>query len=245
MANNISTVQLAPTGLAARLFGTSVTSGGTTYYYWIQALYPGGYSALSGSVSVANCPATLSKDTFVEINWNPMPGAIAYALYRTTTSTAPTLGVNQIFFDSSSNYKDAGFSFNSAALGIVQGNIQVARGHYDFAIDGAGVAASALAFANSDTIPKGAIILAVIVNPTTNITGPTNVGIGTSAGSSGTALYASTAIATINAGVTLGAVNFASPIKMTAAGTMTVTPTVAVFSAGVFDVIVLYTLGLA
>jgi hypothetical protein len=103
----------APTGVFARYAGPIVVSG-TTTYYWVQAIYPNGRSAFSNYVSV-NLPASLgpSNISFVQVGWSVMPGAIAYDVLKTTSSTTPSgacncaIAVNQTY----NGLTDAGLPF--------------------------------------------------------------------------------------------------------------------------------------
>lgn len=117
----------------------------------------------------------------------------------------------------------------------------VARATYSFAVSG-GVQGT-ITPTDSDTIPDNAIIVAVTINSTTAVTsaGAATVAIGTSAGSSTTALKGATAKTSYSADALLNGVPvFATPIKMTAAGTITFTIADADLTAGVIEVFVLY-----
>lgn len=67
-------------------FGDS--GGSTQYYYWVQAAYTWGYGNISASALAT--VLSLSHSNVVQVNWNPMPFAVAYTIYRTTTNVAPT-----------------------------------------------------------------------------------------------------------------------------------------------------------
>lgn len=79
------------TGHTARYQGDS--GGATTRYYWVQAIYPGGRAPIS-TYSAAVGIATLTRNSFVQVSWPAMPGAIAYDVFRTTSTSAPTGACN-------------------------------------------------------------------------------------------------------------------------------------------------------
>ncbi len=115
--------------------------------------------------------------------------------------------------------------------------LRVAHAKYDFAVDGGAV--STIAPVNSDTIPDNAIIIAATVNSTTAVTSSAaaTVAVGTSAGSSTTAILGATAKASLSIDAVLNGVPvFATPVKMTAAGTITFTIGTTDLTAGVIEV---------
>lgn len=119
--------------------------------------------------------------------------------------------------------------------------LRVAHAKYDFAVDGG--AQGTIAPTNSDTIPDNAILVAVTINSPTAVTsdGSATVAIGTSAGSSTTSIKGATAKASYSADALLNGVPvFATPVKLTAAGTITFTIGTADLTAGVIEVWVLY-----
>lgn len=63
--------------------------GTGTRYYWVQAIYPSGRSVLSVA-AVADKLNSLSVLSTVGVTWTPMPGATAYDVVVTTSSTEPT-----------------------------------------------------------------------------------------------------------------------------------------------------------
>lgn len=231
----------APTGLNAHFFGQSV-SGGSDFYYWVQALYPDGWSQLSGYVHLGSMPAAFNVLNFALMKWNDMPGAILYNVFRTTTTTAPTLAANLIAQVTKAAHTDKGdTAFNASLVAVPFGGLRFAQARYDFAIDGGGSTSVATNLTNSDTIPINAIMVAVVIQVGTALAGATNLKLGVSAGGSTTTIMASTAIGSVT-GIIPGAPTFAVPVKMTAAGVVTFEPTVAVLTAGTIDIFVLYIL---
>lgn len=233
----------APSGVLANFFGDS-TGGATTRYYWVQAIYPSGRSILARSNALASMPSSLNRNNQVEVSWNPMAGAIGYNVYYTTSTTAPTNGSILCGTVTGSNFTDTGQS-NAATLQtgyVIPDGVRQARARYDFAVDGGAISTIALALA--DTVPAGAIILAIIANPTVALTslGSATISIGLSAGGTGTAaLKALTAVATYSLDAVLAGVpSFAVPVKTTADGLINVSIAVAALTAGVMDIQVLY-----
>ena len=228
----------APTGVLARFQGSYSSVNATTYYYWVQALYTGGYSQLSTpGVTGSHCPAALTSGNFNAVNWNPSPGAIGYVVYRTTTSTAPVYGALAIFIATSeTGFKDDGsvapFAFNLAFNGLC-----TARMIYDFATDG-GVHTAAIVPAISDTIPKGAIVIGGIIYCAATFVGPTAMTIGTTAGSSANSFLTTTAVPA--AGNLIIPTAIAAPFLMSAAGQLDLTITVADATAGRLEVMANY-----
>jgi hypothetical protein len=113
---------------------------------------------------------------------------------------------------------------------------------YDFAVDGAGVAGADLGL--GVYLPPGALVVNVILDVLTTPVGPTNVSVGLVADAD---LVADAAIAGApwtTATPTLGKPDWATVgdyVQATVAKTeIYVTPTVAAFSAGKFDVYVTY-----
>ncbi len=234
----------SPTGVVATYFGAS---GGTTdYYYWIQAIYPSGRSLLASS-NLVTAVASFSQSNLILVTWNAMAGAIGYNVYRTATSTSPTVGTNFMASVTSNSFTDNGALAISAGQVIVDA-LRTARARYSFAVDGGG-APGLITLAQSDVIPKLAIMVGGYIKVTTNFATATNVGVGTSAGSSATSLIASTAIATLNTGTVTGVTPVvptnATPVLMTADGTITITSTVAALTAGIMDIQVNYLMPLA
>jgi len=119
--------------------------------------------------------------------------------------------------------------------------LRVAHCKYDFAVDG-GVQGT-IAPANSDSIPDNAIIVGATINSTTAVTslGSATVAIGTSAGSGTTSIKTATGKASYSLDAVLNGVPvFATPVKLTAAGTVTFTIGAADLTAGVIECWVFY-----
>lgn len=74
-------------GLVARYYGDS--GGATSTSYYVQAIYPQGVSPIAGPATVTT-PAALSSANIVNLQWEPVPGAIAYNVFKNTTGTVPT-----------------------------------------------------------------------------------------------------------------------------------------------------------
>lgn len=121
------------------------------------------------------------------------------------------------------------------------GMMGVAHAIYNFAVDG-GVSCTPAANA---TIPAGAILLGATVNPTTAplAVGAATVGVGTTAGSSATSILAATAKATLSIDALINGVpTFAAPVKLTAAGKISVVIATGPLTAGVIEIFVYYVL---
>lgn len=121
------------------------------------------------------------------------------------------------------------------------GRLRTARAVYSKAVDGGAIAT--ITPKTNETIPDNAILLAAFINSTTAVTSAAgaNVSVGLSAGSTGVAaLLAATAKASLSLDALLvGVPTPAVPVKMTAAGVITITPD-AVLTAGIIEVIVVY-----
>jgi hypothetical protein len=240
--STLSVLLPAPTGVFARYVGNS--GGSTTRYYWVQAIYPDGFSQLGQSQALANTLANLDHNNQVYVEWSPMAGAIGYLVFYTTTSTAPTQGTILIATTTAPNFTDQGQS-NSPFTGTVvgSGGFNTARAQYNFANDGGAV--STITVSLSDIIPAGSVLLGGFANPTVALTsgGSATISIGVTAGLSSptTALKAATAVASYSIDALLSLIpTFASPLKTTAAGTVTITVAVAALTAGVMEITVFY-----
>lgn len=124
----------------------------------------------------------------------------------------------------------------------------LAYARYNFAVDGGG-APGLITPAVNTTIPANAIITGCVINSTTALVGPTQLSIGLSAGGGGAAaLLALTNTASFSLDAKIAGVpvpqTAATWIKMSAAGQITVTTTVAPASAGVIEIFVDYVLAL-
>jgi hypothetical protein len=131
------------------------------------------------------------------------------------------------------------YSTNGSVAGT--GALQVAHATYNFAVDGGGAPGLITPAANA-TIPINAIIIGGTINSTTAGAGASaTVSVGTSAGSSATSLLAATAIGSFSTNAKLNsAATLAAPVKMSAAGSITITSAVAALTAGVFEIFVYY-----
>ena len=237
MAQAMTVYAPAPTGVAAKYFGAT---GTTARYYWVQAVYIAGKSLLAGAPLVTT--GGLDNNNRVQVEWNPMANAIGYNIFYTTTSTPPVAGAG-IYLGSTTYpvFTDNGIV---AATGlsnfVIPDGFLVARARYDFAIDGDPLAPGLITLANSDTIPKGAIMVGGLIYTPTNFAGATNVIFDVSAGGSNASIHASATIATYNGLIVPAVPTFAVPVRLTAAGTITITSTVAALTAGVCDILVFY-----
>ena len=108
--------------------------------------------------------------------------------------------------------------------------LSVAKAIYSFGTDGGVIGLITPRLTAS--LPKNAVIVAGTVNSTTAVT---------SAGTSATALLAATAKATLSANALVNAVPvFATPVKLSAAGLVTVTVGTAALTAGVVEITLFY-----
>lgn len=131
---------------------------------------------------------------------------------------------------------------NQNGLGL----LKTAKFTYNFATDGGAI--GLITPTNSPTLPIGAIILGGVIDILTTLTstGAATIALGTSAGSSATALKGATAVATWAAGVTVPVVpvfTAATYVKLTAAGRLTMTVADVALTAGKFNVTVVYVQG--
>lgn len=116
------------------------------------------------------------------------------------------------------------------------GYLKQVRAIYDFSVDGGAV--STITPKQTVTLPAKSVIVAGTVNSTTAVTssGSATVAIGTSAGSSTTALLGATAKASLSLNALINAVPvFATPVKLTAKGNITFTIGTAALTAGVIE----------
>jgi hypothetical protein len=131
---------------------------------------------------------------------------------------------------------------NVLSAGATAANFGVAHAIYNFAVDGG--AESTITPAVTATIPANAIIKQVLVNSTTALAsgGSATFAVGTSAGSSSTALLGATAKASLSADAILPGtpVSAATAVKLSAAGQITVTIGAATLTQGVVEIFVEY-----
>lgn len=192
---------------------------------------------LSGNVIVHKAAATWraridssTAVTFYRMGFNIEDGTIATAKIidsNITTAKIADANVTEAKIVASS----------STGLGL----LRTARAKYSFVVDGGAI--STITPASNATIPDNAIIVAGTINATTAPTsgGLATISFGTSAGSSTTSLLGATAIATFTLDSTINSTaTFAAPVKMTAAGSITLTVAVDTLTAGVIEVTVLY-----
>jgi hypothetical protein len=120
------------------------------------------------------------------------------------------------------------------------GEVQMARVIYDYAVDGG--AAEEITPVQNCLLPNNAVIIGGTINSTTAVesAGGANITIGTSAGSSASALLGSTAKGSLTLDALINAVPvLATPVKLTDKGRVTVTPD-AVLTAGVIEIVLFY-----
>lgn len=136
-------------------------------------------------------------------------------------------------------FQRVGASATSFGTGL---QLRMARAKYDFAVDGG--AQGLITPATNAVIPDNAIIVGGLANATTALAGATaTIAIGTSAGSSTTSLKTATAVASYSADAVLALVpvmTAATAVKLTAAGSITITVATADLTAGVLEVTVFY-----
>jgi hypothetical protein len=123
--------------------------------------------------------------------------------------------------------------------------VRIARATYSFAVDGG--AQGLITPATNVTIPNKAIIIGGIIDITTAFTsgGSATISCGTSAGSSATSLKAATAVASWTGLLAIVPVfTAATMVKMTAAGSITLTVATADLTAGIAEIKVIYIPGL-
>lgn len=165
-----------------------------------------------------------------------------------TSGTGASLGVGpgSTYINSATGnvHLNTGTTVGSPVWELVSG-IRLARATYDFSVDGGAV--STITPATNSVIPDKSIILGGIIDITTAFTsgGSATISCGTSAGSSATALKAATAVASWTGLLAVVPVfTAATMVKMTAAGSITLTVAVAALTAGKAEVKLLYIPGL-
>jgi len=120
-------------------------------------------------------------------------------------------------------------------------SLQVAKAIYSFASDG-GVA-TLITPRITAGLPRNAVIVGGTVNSTGAFlsAGSATLSVGTSAGSSATSILGATAKASLGVNAIVNAVpTFAAPVKLSAAGNITVTIGTAATTAGVVEVTLFY-----
>ncbi len=116
------------------------------------------------------------------------------------------------------------------------GELFTARFYYDFSVDGGAI--STITPKKTVMLPKNAVIVAGTLNSITALTsgGSATVAVGTDAGSSATALLAATAYTSFSSNALINAVPvFATPVKLSAQGSITVTIATATVTAGAIE----------
>jgi len=66
------------------------TAGANTYYYWIVARYPIGFTVPTAPVIVARAASSLGGGNSVALSWTALTGASSYDVLRTSTPAAPS-----------------------------------------------------------------------------------------------------------------------------------------------------------
>lgn len=156
---------------------------------------------------------------------------------------------DQLIIDGSGNFVGSGINLPAAAVPAVGSfsGILVAKAIYSFAVDAGGT--GLITPASNTTIPKNAIILggfgkASSATALAQASGGT-ISIGTSAGSSASALLGSTAGAEANwaaAAIIPLVPTFAVPLQLSAAGKITLTVATHVITAGIIEIYVFFVL---
>lgn len=121
------------------------------------------------------------------------------------------------------------------------GSLMCAKATYNFALDGGAV--GLITPIKGVALPKNAVLVGGTLNCTTAGTsgGSATITLGTDAGSSASALLGSTAVASLSANALINLVPvFATPVKLTAKGNITMTIGTATLTAGVFEVLIYY-----
>lgn len=228
----------APTGITVRYQGTAGL-GTNQFWYWIQAIYPDGNSTLSSfGTTGAKCPASFDRNDFVSIQWNAMPGAIGYIVWKTSTSSPPTSGSILAFIATSeTGLKDDGYTFVLQAGQPRFDGLYVWRAIYNFAVDGGAV--GLITPSISDTIPVGAIMIGATINSPVAVTSGGSATVSVGVGASAAALLAATGKASFTTDALINGVPvIGTPVKITTAGQINLTVAVAALTAGVIEVFV-------
>ena len=219
-------------GVGVTLTGkTIVHNGAATWRAMIDSattttFYRTTYDLVDDAVTTAkilNAAVTTAKIADVNVTTIKILDA------NVTTAKIAALNVTEAKLSASSDY------------GI--GMLRTARARYSFAVDGGAVSTIQPGASFNAVIPDNAIMVGCTINSTTACTsgGSSTISVGTSAGSGTASFLALTAVASFGADVLLnGLATFASPIKMTAAGSITISIAVANLTAGVIEVTVLY-----
>lgn len=122
--------------------------------------------------------------------------------------------------------------------------IGTAKAIYNFAVDGG----ASCTPAQNATIPANAILIGATINPTTAplAVGSATVAIGTTAGSASNSILTATGKASLSIDALVnGTVTLAAPVKMSAAGQISITVATGPLTAGVLEITVYYILAAA
>lgn len=131
-------------------------------------------------------------------------------------------------------------TISTAAAPIGTSFLRVAHAIYDFTVDGGTI--GLITPVSTAAIPASAIIIGATINSVVAGVGVSGtLSVGTSAGSSASAILAATAVASLSLDAILNGVpTLAVPVKMTAAGNITVTIATTNFTAGRIEIFVYY-----
>lgn len=120
------------------------------------------------------------------------------------------------------------------------GLLQVGHTQYSFAVDGGG-APGLITPVNNASLPANSIVYGCLIDWTTpgvGIGNTTSIGL-TGTGGGAAVLKAATAVASLT-GFLASLSTFAAPIKITTAGTVTLTTAVAALTAGICEIYIFY-----
>jgi hypothetical protein len=230
------------TGFSGQYVGSGV--GSTARSYWVQVVYPNGYSLLAGPVTLSNTAAALDSSHRVLLRWNPAPGAISYNVFYTTTTSLPGASASVLLGNVDKNSFEDNGSGTSTFVTQYGGDLRVAYCQYNFAVDGG---ATPITPAQNDIIPANAIVVGAMFNSTTALlaAGAATIAIGTTAGSSTTSLLAATGKASFSLDAVLTylaglGIFTGAPFKMTAAGQILLTIVTGPLTAGVLEIWTFY-----
>ena len=184
--------------------------------------------------------ATRFKQLFVaqpkrksDTNLGQYPGAVPLTVRAAYGQTADIVQIHDINGNVISRFDKLGCF----------GGLNVAHATYSFATDGG--AQGAITPKLTAAVPLGAVIVQVAAHSPTAFAGTNaTVAIGTTAGSSATALLAATAITSLGSNAVIAGVPILSDatkwVRMSAAGNVNVTVGTANVTAGILDIFVFY-----
>jgi hypothetical protein len=168
-----------------------------------------------------------------------VPVKIILPATQTVNAIEVMTAAGVLLFAINKNGQLVGVAGSAAGLG----GLGVAHAIYDFAVDGG----ASCTPASNAVIPINAIIIGVTVNPVTAplAVGSATLGIGTTAGSTTTSLLAATAKASLTIDALINGVpTIAVPVKMSAAGSISVLIATGPLTAGKVEIFVYYTVAL-